>query len=210
MSDIFEKQLCEIITEHESATDSQNISQLSSLQTRCLAAIERIAGRHSVYFEKIKEVEGTNNWYLEEKLDAEVGVAKALLTDIRNGYLKSFEETIHGDLFADYLEMAAHLAENGYKDPAAVVAGSTLEAHLRKLCGKYGVGELSDGRPKRADRMNADLEKAGVYTKAYQKGITAWLDIRNSAAHGKYDEYALEQVKILIDSVRDFIIRHPA
>ena len=214
MSDIFEKQLCEIINEHESTADSQadsqNLSQLSDLQTRCFAAVERIVGRRSVYFERIGKIE-ESNWCLEEKLDVQVGVAKALLADIRNGYLESFEETIHGDLFADYLEKAAYLAENGYKDPAAVLAGSTLEVHLRKLCGKHGVATVSGtGKPKKADALNADLEKAGAYNKLDQKNVTAWLDIRNKAAHGKYDEYAEEQVKLFIDSLRNFITRHPA
>ena len=210
MSDIFEKQLCEIINEHESVANSRDLTQLIDLQTRFFAAIERIVGRHSVYFERIREIEETN-WYFRRRLGAQVGVAKALLSDIRNGYLKSFEETIHGDLFADYLEMAAHLAETRYKDPAAVLAGSTLEAHLRKLASKHGVATVSGtGKPKKADALNADLEKAGAYNKLDQKNVTAWLDIRNKAAHGKYDEYAEEQVKLLIDSLRNFITRHPA
>ena len=58
--------------------------------------------------------------------------------------------------------------------------------------------------------LNANLEKAGVYTKAYQKSVTAWLDIRNKAAHGRNDEYTKEEAKILIDSVRNFINQHPA
>ena len=210
MSDIFEKQLCEIISEHELVANSRNPTQLIDLQTRCFAAIERIAGRHSVYFERVRKIEEAR-LHLGRRLGAQVGVAKALLSDIRNGYLKSFEETIHGGLFADYLEMAAHLAENGYKDPAAVLAGSTLEAHLRKLCDKHGVATVSEtGKSKKADALNADLEKAGVYNKLDQKNVTAWLDIRNKAAHGKYDEYAEEQVKLLIDSLRNFITRHPA
>ena len=107
--------------------------------------------------------------------------------------------------------MAAHLEESGYKDPAAVLAGSTLEAHLRKLCDKHGVVPVSGSdKPKKADTLNAELKKAGAYNKLDQKNVTAWLDIRNKAAHGRYGEYTKEQVKLLINSVRDFINRHPA
>ena len=42
------------------------------------------------------------------------------------------------------------------------------------------------------------------------KNITAWLDLRNSAAHGDYAAYTKEQVKLLIASVQNFIIRYPA
>ncbi len=35
--------------------------------------------------------------------------------------------------------MAEYLLKEGYKDPAAVITGSTLEEHLRKLCIKNGI-----------------------------------------------------------------------
>ena len=35
--------------------------------------------------------------------------------------------------------MAEYLLHEGYKDSAAVIAGSTLESHLRALCNKNGI-----------------------------------------------------------------------
>jgi hypothetical protein len=64
--------------------------------------------------------------------------------------------------------------------------------------------------PKKADGMNADLASAEVYSKLDQKNVTAWLDLRNKAAHGQYGEYNKEQVLIFISGVRDFITRTPA
>jgi len=108
--------------------------------------------------------------------------------------------------------MAEYLLEEGYKDPAAVITGSTLEEHLRKLCTKNGIDIMSSGklRPKKADGMNSELAKQGVYSKLELKSVTAWLDLRNKAAHGKYSEYNENQVKQLIIGVRDFIVRNPA
>ena len=68
--------------------------------------------------------------------------------------------------------------ENGYKDAAAVVSGSTLEAHLRQLCQKFGVAiETKDSkgnlRPKKADWMNSDLAGVPAYSKLDQKGSGA-------------------------------------
>jgi hypothetical protein len=54
------------------------------------------------------------------------------------------------------------------------------------------------------------LVKAGAYSILDQKSVTAWLDLRNKAAHGRYAEYQKEQVALLIDSVRNFMVRHPA
>ena len=41
-------------------------------------------------------------------------------------------------------------------------------------------------------------------------GVTAWLALRNDAAHGNYDEYDHKQVAALIQGVRDFMVRHSA
>ncbi|MFE6977890.1 hypothetical protein [Streptomyces sp. NPDC057682] len=55
--------------------------------------------------------------------------------------------------------------------------------------------------------MNSDLKKAGVYDGLQQKQITAWTDLRNMAAHGNYDD---TQVRLFIDGVRAFLMKHPA
>jgi len=57
--------------------------------------------------------------------------------------------------------------------------------------------------------MNADLTKADVYNKLDEKNVTAWLHLRNKAAHGKYDEYTKEQVNLQYSAVSDFITRVP-
>jgi hypothetical protein len=114
---------------------------------------------------------------------------------------------IHADLFSDFLEMAEYFQDEGFKDPAAVLAGSVLEEHLRKLCGKHGI--TVPARPK-LDTMNADLAKAYAYDKNEQKSVTAWAGIRNDAAHGKFTNYTKDQVKLMILGIRDFIARHKA
>ena len=64
--------------------------------------------------------------------------------------------------------------------------------------------------PQKADAVNAELVKANAYSKLDQKNVTAWLDLRNKAAHGHYTEYQKEQVALMIDAIRDFITRCPA
>jgi hypothetical protein len=114
-------------------------------------------------------------------------------------------------VLADFLEMADDLQRSGYKDAAAVIAGSTLEEHLRKLATKNAIAtEKPDGSARKADSMNVDLAKVPVYNKLIQKSVTAWLDLRNNAAHGRYSEYDDAQVAALIRDVRDSAARHPA
>ena len=109
-----------------------------------------------------------------------------------------------------FIEMAKQLAKSGYKDAAAVICGSTLESHLRELCKKYGIATEVGGRPKKADRMNAELAKATAYSALDQKIVTAWLGLRNEAAHGEYSVYDEKQVDDLISGAEHFIARTPA
>lgn len=185
--------------------------EIHKLITSARAAITRITGSASSYTRQMEEILNRERGYDSLKAGMIMGVVASLKADIEAGYLQSLSELIHGELFADFLDMAAHLLDEGYKDPAAVVAGSALEAHLRQLCNKNCIPTemitSSGPRSKKADLINSELTGASVYTKLDQKNVTAWLDLRNKAAHGKYGEYAKEQVVIMIAGVRDFITR---
>lgn len=136
-----------------------------------------------------------------------VGSLRALRRDYDEGYLSTVQGLIRAELFADFLEMAGHLLEQGYKDPAAVLVGGVLEEHLRALCLARSIPVEVSGRPKKTDTMNSDLSRAGVYNKLDQKNVTAWLDLRNKAAHGQYDEYTREQVGTMLSGVSEFTER---
>ena len=117
--------------------------------------------------------------------------------------------------FVDFSEMD-FLLEQGHKDAAAVMCGSELEKHLRKLCISHGIdvfqppSSTEEPQPKKAERLNAELASINVYGKLDQKHVTSWLDLRNKAAHGEYHEYNAEQVSLMIQGVREFISRYPA
>jgi len=218
MVDIFVEQLESIISEYneylkkskyDDGSDVISKTQVRQFQTMALAAIERTVGRGSVYYEKANSIL-TEKDHSYGHLAGVIGVAESLLVDVKAGYLKTFEELIHADVFSDFLEMSEHLLSSGYKDAAAVMAGSTLEAHLKQLAHKYSVSVENDGRPKKTDVINSELVKANAYSKLDQKNITAWLGLRNQAAHGNYDEYDKQQVILLLSSIRDFMTRNPA
>lgn len=184
--------------------------EVPELVTILAAAIERLAPRGSRYAENARAAlkkHGENEAY---NLIVLPGILKALRTDYEAGYLRSVYEIIRGDIFGDFLEMADYLLTEGYKDPAAVLAGGVLEEQLRKLCQANGIPVTKGAVPKKADGLNADLAGANIYSKLDQKNVTAWLGLRNNAAHGKYNEYSKEQVALMVQGIRDFITRNPA
>jgi hypothetical protein len=199
---------------HNGPTGYGDIKTTMMFLTSARATVNRITGINSTYTKNLEEIM-KREWDDSEKIDYVLGVLSSLLLDVNSGYLKSYSELLHGELFGNFLEMADHLLEEGYKDAAAVITGSTLEEHLRQFCKKNIIDiEITNATgniiPKKADKMNSDLASANVYNKLDQKSVTAWLDLRNKAAHGKYNDYTKDQVQMMISGIRDFITRNSA
>ncbi|MEV5187866.1 hypothetical protein [Streptomyces werraensis] len=177
------------------------------LSNRLEAAIERAARPGSIY---TKQLQAARSRIQPHRIKELRIVARGLRDDLIAGWVESVVELVHADTYRDYLEMAEGLLDKGYKDAAAVITGTSLEVHVRALCVKNGVTTAVAGKPKKADTMNADLKKAGVYDGLQQKEVTAWMDLRNKAAHGNYADYDRDQVRRLIDGVEAFMRKYPA
>jgi hypothetical protein len=181
---------------------------LGAIRTRMRAAISRMTSEGSDYARAADRTDKTHHGHAVISLTA---VLRALRADVEAGYTHTLEELVHADLFSDFLEMAEELQRGGYKDAAAVIAGSTLEEHLRKLAARTGVAAMTpNGTPKKASGLNDELALQGAYNALEKKSVTAWQALRNDAAHGNYGEYDHKQVAGLIQGVRDFMVRHPA
>lgn len=185
--------------------------ELTGAISKAKAAVARITSSKSEYYKDIESILKRTNIHEGQKLRHVMGTIFALKSDLQNDYLKSLSEIIQSEVFGDYLEMADHLLNEGYKDPAAVLTGSTLEAHLKELCKANNIdletkNSKGDLIPKKADVLNSDLTKAGIYNGLLQKQITAWLAIRNSSAHGQYGDYKIDAIKLMLMGVRQFIL----
>ena len=161
------------------------VDSISEFITGARAAITRIAGENSAYMAELEAARATKQWIGSHAIRI-AGIIRQLKQDLGDGYLSSTRELLHAETFADFLEMAAHLLSGGYKDAAAVIAGSSLEVHLRNLAAKHSLSVELNGKPKKADQLNSELASASAYSKLDQKNVTAWRDLRNKAAHGHY------------------------
>jgi len=179
------------------------------LRAAALPFIESSFGRqHSYYREFDTQVKDVSDYYIKQGL----GILTAIRGEMAGGWVRTTRGLVSAEVFADFLEMAEHLLATNYKDSAAVMIGSVLEQHLRQMAIKHDVPttETRNGKdlPRKASVVNADLVKAAAYNKLDEKNVTSWLDLRNKAAHGQYDQYTKAQVELLLASVRDFVGRH--
>ena len=173
-----------------------------------LSFIEREFGQdHTYYLEFSKSTSG----HYDNHLESGLAILSAIRGEFAGGWLVSVKALVAAEIFSDFLEMAAHLLSSGYKDASAVIRGSVLEEHIRRLAAAAGISAErevdGESKPKKADLLNSELARADVYSKLDQKAITAWLDLRNKAAHGKYDEYVLAQVELMQQGITEFMVR---
>jgi hypothetical protein len=177
------------------------------IANRLEAAIDRIASPTSSYLFQLNKYRNDPSSARARRI---YQVAVALRDDIKEGWTKKWVDEVHAETYSDYLEMADGLLTSGYKDAAAVITGTSLEVHLRALCVKNGVTTAVAGKPKRANALNADLKKAGVYDGLGQQKVTTWLALRNKAAHGDYVDYDQDEVRQFINGVQAFLAKYPA
>ena len=186
-------------------------AKFNAFRTSALYFLEQIVGRENIYYKKFDR---STIYHGSHNLIEGFELLSSLKNDVEQGWLKDLRGLISAEIFSDFLEMAEHLLDEDYKDPAAVIIGSILEENLRTLCHANKIStstpDLKTGKLKylKAESMNVELCKAGIYNTLVQKSVTAWLDLRNKAAHGDYPEYDITQVKNLLQNVRDFAVKY--
>ncbi len=169
-------------------------------RVKARSLIERACGKQSSHLAMYLQAEEMYSFdsYIRQ-LQRIKAVFLAAKEDYEGGYLNTVRNLVQAEVFGSELEQASELLLAGYASAAAVIAGVVLETTVRNLCTDHG---LDHGR---LDKMNAELAKASVYNSIQQKRITAMAAIRNSAAHGKTDEFSIGDVKGMIDDVERFL-----
>lgn len=162
---------------HQWFTSAQNI-------------LSRVFGSESEHYRNFAAQPGKQGLTFSPTKRAQ-GVLRAALEDYQQGHLFKLRELIEAEVFSDLLDQAEALLSAGYFAPAAVVSGAVLEDGLRRLATRSNV-TVPD--PPKLDRVNAELAKAGIYSKLVQKRLTAIADIRNSAAHGSWTAFTPNDV----------------
>ena len=169
----------------------------------CKSLLESVVGKEDHFYQDFVGV--TSRVANRPAVNAGVGILNALKEDIELGLLANVQTLALAEVFNDFLEMAEHFLDSGHKDPAAFLVGAVLEDGLKKLATKNCIplepqNDISAVNMKLADKK--------IYNKLTQSQIETWKKIRNSAAHGKFDEYDKKEVKDFLVWTRDFLEKH--
>jgi hypothetical protein len=155
--------------------------------------------------------------HFSSTLNTRISRLKGLKDDFQKGFLGDLGLEIEAAIVADYMGQAEQLLAEGQSGkydhvPAAVLAGAVLEKSLRTLCDKQSppipTVNNNNGKPLTLTPLIEALKKNNVFNELTAKQLRAWTDIRNSAAHGNFDEFNRSQVDLMIQGINNFLALH--
>lgn len=185
---------------------SANDQLMAEWRSQSLKLLRSLFADDDPYVVGFSEGVDEKSWSAGRSIDRGKGVLRAAHEDFVNGHLWTMRELVHAELFDNFLEMAAHLSETGFRTQAIVTAASTLEEHLRQLAAKHTAAVH-----RKAAMTNDALYKQGVYSLPEYRQVQGWLALRNdSGGHTTTTERTKEEIGVMIDGIRRFIVEHPA
>jgi hypothetical protein len=178
----------------------ENYGRFIGWSTQAKSMLQSVVGAETPY-----AIEFAENAVWSAGTAPAVEILTRLRSDVANGYMRSTTNIISAEVFGDFLAMAQHLLDEGFKDPAASVTGAVLEDGLRRIAGNNDI-PVSE-----RDDLNSLRDKCSgkrIFNNLVRQQITAWTTLRNSADHGKFSEYTPQQVGSMISDVRSLLARH--
>ena len=125
-----------------------------------------------------------------------------MVEDIEQDYIETVRQLITAEVFSDLLEQAKYLLNNGYKAPAASLAGAVLENGFRSIASRNEI-QVRNGDD--LSSLDQKLASKAIYNRLVQKKISVWIDVRNAADHGRFNDFADDDVDGLISGTESLL-----
>lgn len=172
--------------------------------TKTRNIMETVFGRQSPHYRNFEEIlpsGGIRQVAHSYDIYPIVGILQGALSDLKNGFLLGQEFFIAGELFGSVLEQSKHFLDKyDNKDIAAILSRIVLEDALKRLARQEGIDDSL-----KASVINDDLKGKRRYNQVRWRSIQTWLDVGNSAAHGKFDEYSKNDVSTAVEGIEQFL-----
>lgn len=171
-------------------------------RAQTLVYLENLTGRDGNYCVAFaKETEHSYFHYVQ----AGVEILRVVREDISNGHVGKIATQISAEVFTDFVEMAEHLLQSGNDAVipiAAFICGAVLEDGLRRILRNKAI-TLKDSED--ISSLSQKCVQNNVYNDVERKRVQFWSDIRNQAAHGRFDQFNRQQVEEMLRGVVQFL-----
>lgn len=189
---------------------AQNVSGFSVL-AEASEFLRTYSGEKSAFLRPLAEVDSA--WDEEYVSDIVVRTLEAFVRYVENGLLGgiAIQRQAQIDVVSDFLSQADVLLASKDVHPAAptVIIGAALEEFLRNWVEEASLG-LGSRKPS-IDAYVSVLRDADLITKQDHKDITSWAGLRNSAAHGEWEEVSdKRRIALMMEGVNLFMRKYGA
>lgn len=184
-------------------------------RTSCAAVLDQVVPPTSILRKTVDHFPQLGDE--PEKVQSGVAFLRSIKAELEKGSLDAIALQLENEILSDYLGQA----EGILKEPgeglshvaAAVIAGASLERALRSMCltlvPPEPVVNDKDSHLGMTALIDA-LKRRQAFNEIQAKQLRAWAGIRNSAAHGNFEEFTRHQVEQMVEGIVAFIARFGA
>ena len=126
------------------------------------------------------------------------GLIQSALECLERGFVGKLKHVLQAELFGSVATQARELLRAKHMLPAAVLGRIALERWLRDTAQTVGIADYEN---ERAAKLNDALKGVGKLTQPKWRLIQHFLDVGNTAAHGKDDQFSAEDVTRMLDFI---------
>jgi hypothetical protein len=183
----------------EMKTDIER-EQLRSKWERCLQSTKNILRYSQLeeFLERIDEIM-KNKSYDSFKAAWVIGVLQSAQDELSRGFFGKIKYLLHADFFDSVVDQAKELLRTGHRIPSAVLSRVIIEQWLRDIAEKESISAFDT---EKLSNLNNSLKKSGTFSTPKWRQVQSFLDVGNSAAHGKDDEFEDDDIQRMIDFIK--------
>lgn len=170
--------------------------------TQSISLVRHIYGANHPHAQRVIHFANEGSFHSLEQIE---GLLLGTKTDLVNGLIQELSSRVILDIKSDFLETASAMADEGLKDPAAVLACIVLEDSLKRLAAKHKIENAED---KEMSVVATMLLSAKVIEKSTNQAIQSFRNIRNAALHAQWPEVSIEGVRLLLAFLPSFVEKH--
>lgn len=170
--------------------------------TQSISLVRHIYGVGHPHTQRVVNFVNEGSLYSLQQIE---GLLLGAKTDLANGLIQDLTSRIVIGIKSGFLETASAMADEGQKDPAAVLACIVLEDSLKRLAVKHNIPNAADKEMSVVTNM---LLSKKIIEKSTNQAIRSFLGLRNAALHAQWHEVSIESVKFLLAFLPSFIEKH--
>lgn len=177
---------------------------ITAVENAVALACPSPSNRYRAGVERLATGNTAQGYAVNEAVGEIAAVLRQLISDIDGGLITSVVDQARAETLDDLLDAASEYHSDGRKDGSGILATAVFEDTLRRIARKNDIAD----KGVKTDILITQLTQSGFTTAIIAKRCRAAAGVRNSALHGQWDEFSLDDVSSVIVLTRELLNAH--